>query len=59
MKKNTAVVVQCRLSSSRLPQKALKDLGGSPVLSWVLSAMKKVKADLYILATDPASYEEL
>jgi spore coat polysaccharide biosynthesis protein SpsF (cytidylyltransferase family)/2-polyprenyl-3-methyl-5-hydroxy-6-metoxy-1,4-benzoquinol methylase len=59
MKKNTAVVVQCRLSSSRLPQKALKDLGGSPVLSWVLRAMKKVKADLYILATDPASYEEL
>ena len=47
MKTNRAVIVQCRLSSTRLPGKALKDLGGKPVLAWVLSSMKKVKADYY------------
>ena len=41
----TAVIVQCRMSSTRFPGKALKDLGGRPVLAWTLSAMKKIKAD--------------
>ncbi len=59
MKTNRTVIVQCRLSSTRLPGKALKDLGGKPVLAWVLSAMKKVKADNYYLATDEASYDAL
>jgi spore coat polysaccharide biosynthesis protein SpsF (cytidylyltransferase family)/2-polyprenyl-3-methyl-5-hydroxy-6-metoxy-1,4-benzoquinol methylase/spore coat polysaccharide biosynthesis predicted glycosyltransferase SpsG len=55
----TAVIVQCRLSSTRLPEKALKDLGGKPVLAWTLDAMKKVKADAYYVATDEASFERL
>lgn len=59
MKTNRALIVQCRLSSTRLPGKALKDLGGKPVLAWVLSSMKKVKADYYYVATDQASYEAL
>ena len=59
MKTNRAVIVQCRLSSTRLPCKALKDLGGKPVLAWVLSSMKKVKADYYYVATDEESYEQL
>lgn len=59
MKTNRAVIVQCRLSSTRLPGKALKDLGGKPVLAWVLSSMKKVKADYYYVATDEASYNQL
>lgn len=59
IKTNRAVIVQCRLSSTRLPGKALKELGGKPVLAWVLSAMKKVNADYYYLATDQASYEQL
>ena len=59
MKTNRAVIVQCRLSSTRLPGKALKDLGGKPVLAWVLSSMKKVKADYYYVATDAESYEQL
>ena len=56
MKAKRAVIVQCRLSSSRLPAKALKDLGGKPVLVWVLNAMKKVKAEKYYVATDYDSY---
>lgn len=55
----TVVIVQCRLSSTRLPEKALKDLGGVPVLSWTLKAMRKVKADAYYIATDEASFARL
>lgn len=59
IKTNRTVIVQCRLSSTRLPGKALKDLGGKPVLAWVLSSMKKVNADHYFVAIDEASYEAL
>ena len=59
MKTKRAVIVQCRLSSSRLPGKALKKLGEKPVLAWVLNSMKKVKADKYFVATDHESYETL
>ena len=56
---NRTVIVQCRLSSTRLPGKALKDLCGKPVLAYVLESMHKVKADHYFVATDEASYEQL
>ena len=59
MKTNRTVIVQCRLSSTRLPGKALKEIGGKPVLAWTLAAMKKVKADYYYVATDEASCEKL
>ena len=59
MKTNRTVIVQCRLSSTRLPGKALKDLGGKSVLARVLSSMKNVKADYYYVATDEDSYEQL
>ncbi len=54
-----AVIVQCRLSSTRLPNKALYDLGGKPLISWTLRAMKKVPADFYIVATDYDSEKSL
>ena len=59
MKTNRTVIVQCRLSSTRLPGKALKDLCGKTVLDWVLASMKRVKADYYFVATDEASYASL
>lgn len=58
-KKGLAVIVQCRLSSTRFPEKAIKDLGGRTVLEWTLAAMKKVQAEFYYVATDEASYETL
>ena len=58
MKTNRTVIVQCRLSSTRLPGKALKELDGKPVLAWVLASMKKVRADHYFVATDQESYEK-
>lgn len=59
MKTNRVVIVQCRLSSTRLPGKALKNLGGKSLLSWCLNSMHKVKADRYFVATDEASYDAL
>ena len=56
MKTNRIVIIQCRLSSSRLPNKALKDLGGKPLLAWTMESMKKVPADRYFVATDYDSY---
>lgn len=55
----TIVAVQCRLSSTRLPGKAVLPLGGKTVLDWTLSAMKKVEADEYYVATDEASFDVL
>ncbi|MBR1404466.1 MAG: methyltransferase domain-containing protein [Treponema sp.] len=55
----TLIAVQCRLSSTRLPGKALKILGGKTVLDWTLAAMKKVRADEYYVATDEASFDAL
>ncbi|MBP5464691.1 MAG: hypothetical protein J6Y13_05910 [Treponema sp.] len=58
-KGRTVVIVQCRLSSTRLPRKALLPLGGKSLLEWTLAAMKKVRADAYYLATDLESGPEL
>lgn len=55
----TVVIVQCRLSSTRLPRKALYELDGKPLLSWALSSMKKVPADDYFVACDFDSETEL
>jgi spore coat polysaccharide biosynthesis protein SpsF len=49
----TAVVVQARLGSTRLPGKALLPLGGLPLVYRVLEALKTVKADAYALACPP------
>lgn len=58
-KKKVVLVIQCRLSSTRLPGKALKPLGNKVVLEWVLAAMKKVICDDYYLATDEESAPQL
>ena len=57
--KHVAVIVQCRLSSTRLPQKALKILGQKECFCWTLDAMKKVKAERYFVACDYDSKEAL
>ncbi|MCQ2577776.1 MAG: methyltransferase domain-containing protein [Treponema sp.] len=50
------VIIQCRMSSTRLPGKALMDLGGKTVLAWVLQSMKKLSCDDFYVATDSESY---
>ena len=55
----SVVIVQCRLSSSRLPRKALFDLDGKPLLAWALQSMKRVCADDFFVACDLESRDEL
>lgn len=58
-KKKLVVIVQCRMSSTRLPGKALMKLWDKSVLEWTLNSMKKIKADDYYLAVDEGSRESL
>ena len=37
----TVAIIQARMGSSRLPGKVLKDLGGLPVLEWVVRAAQQ------------------
>ncbi|MDR0628121.1 MAG: NTP transferase domain-containing protein [Treponema sp.] len=46
----TAVVLQARLDSTRLPGKALLPLGGKPLVLQVMEALKGIGADRYVLA---------
>jgi len=46
----TAVILQARLDSSRLPSKALLPLGGEPMLFRVMEALSTVAADCCVLA---------
>jgi spore coat polysaccharide biosynthesis protein SpsF len=47
----SAVLLQARLDSSRLSGKALLPLGGRPLISRVMEALKQIPADLHILAS--------
>ena len=58
-KKRVVVIVQCRMSSTRLPGKALLPLGGKTVLEWTLASMKKIPAEKYYLAVDEDSCDAL
>ncbi len=51
----SAVVVQMRLDSSRLPRKALLPAGDGCLASLVLRRLRRIPADLYVLACDEAS----
>ena len=55
----TAVFLQVRLDSSRLPRKALADLSGRTVTQRCFDALDGVTADLRVLVTEPASAPEL
>ncbi|MDR1249840.1 MAG: NTP transferase domain-containing protein [Treponema sp.] len=46
----TALILQGRLDSTRLPHKALLPLGEKPMISRVMEALKRVEADTHILA---------
>jgi spore coat polysaccharide biosynthesis protein SpsF len=46
----TALILQARLDSTRLPGKALLPLGEKPLISRVMEALKGVDADTHILA---------
>ena len=48
----TVAIIQARMGSSRLPGKMLTDLGGKPVLAWVVDAAKAIQGvDTVVVAT--------
>jgi spore coat polysaccharide biosynthesis protein SpsF len=52
----TGIVLQARLDSTRLPGKALLELAPNrPLLLLVMQALARIRADVRILATEPAS----
>ena len=52
-----ALIVQMRLDSTRLPQKALLPIGNTILASYVMHRLRRIPAVSYILACDEASYE--
>ncbi|MDR2482685.1 MAG: spore coat protein, partial [Treponema sp.] len=46
----TALILQARLDSSRLPGKALLPLGGRPLIFRVMEALKTLPVDRHVLA---------
>jgi spore coat polysaccharide biosynthesis protein SpsF len=55
----TAVFLQVRLDSSRLPRKALLELAGVTVLEHAMQALDLVRADIRVLLTTKDSAAEL
>jgi spore coat polysaccharide biosynthesis protein SpsF len=53
----TALILQARLDSSRLPRKAMLPLGGKPLLFRVMEALKNIHADIFVLACPEDSFE--
>ncbi|MCL2277617.1 MAG: spore coat protein [Treponema sp.] len=54
----TAIILQARIDSSRLPGKALLPLGGEPVVLRVMQALNRVPADLRVLACSEDSFRD-
>lgn len=57
--RGVAVVLQCRLGSTRLPGKALLSLSGMPMARYVMHVIKKIEASHYVLACDEGSFDTL
>jgi spore coat polysaccharide biosynthesis protein SpsF len=51
----TALVLQARMGSNRLPGKSLLPLGGSSLVEQAMARLALVEADVRVLATDEAS----
>jgi 3-deoxy-manno-octulosonate cytidylyltransferase (CMP-KDO synthetase) len=48
------VVIPARYASTRLPAKPLLDIGGRPMIQWVIASALRSKADEVLVATDDA-----
>ena len=55
---NNVAIVQARTTSSRFPGKVLADLGGQPVLTWVLRRARAASVDDVVVATTTNSTDD-
>lgn len=53
------VIIPARLASSRLPQKALADIAGRPMIQHVFELVKKSRVDSVVIATDSSLIESV
>jgi len=55
----TAIIIQARMASSRLPGKVLLDIGGKPMLEWVVRRASRAEtADNVVVATTDESSDD-
>ena len=58
--KKIGAIIQCRTGSVRLPNKALKKLGGDPIISWVIErTLLTAGIDQVVLATSTKSKDDV
>lgn len=55
----TAVFLQARLCSQRLPNKVMLPLAGKPLIVHAMEALRLISADVFAVLTDPASRDVL
>lgn len=55
---STICVVQARTGSTRLPGKVLADLGGRPMLAFMLERLRPLKVDKLVVATSSLSADD-
>lgn len=60
MNKNALVILQARMSSSRLPGKVLSKINGQPMILWQISRiLKSKKVDKLVVATSTDSSDDI
>ncbi len=60
MAPRVVVIIQARMASSRLPGKVLADLGGQPVLAWVVHRAQRARGvDQVVVATSVAAEDSV
>jgi spore coat polysaccharide biosynthesis protein SpsF len=55
---NTICVVQARMGSTRLPGKVLADVGGMPMLAFLLRRLRPLRVDGVVIATTEAAADD-
>lgn len=55
----TAVIIQARMSSTRLPGKVMKPLGSRPVLEQVVRRVQQARIDEVVIATSTGSEDDI
>ena len=57
---NTVLIIQARMGSTRLPGKSTLNLGGKPLIGWVIHRLKKTsQVDKIVLSTTTKTEEDI